>query len=343
MTRRRALALLLTALLVWGGAIVVAPAVATRDAPAFAREPAPDLSAFADEEIGLVEITEVSDDRVGAGTGIVIDPSGLVLTAYHVVDDGGRLEVAEAGSDETLAARVLGFDRGKDIALLQVDAPTDLATVRIGDSDTVKVDDAVIARGNAPRSGTPLTRREGEVKESKHDIELVDGAWHRGYLRTNVEIKSGDSGGALLDEEGRVVGLNAASRDGTSTSFHVPINEALAIADQIRSGQSTATVHVGPPAALGVAIDVDVWGVERPALGVRVREIAPDGPAARGGIVPGDVIVAFNGRPITSWVELLAALDAEQPGNRVELTWVDREFISHTALFTLETGQDGAS
>ncbi|MET0699945.1 MAG: trypsin-like peptidase domain-containing protein [Mycobacterium sp.] len=301
-------------------------------------------------EPGLVQITTMVDYQgvVGNGTGIILSPNGEILTNHHVVQGANSIQVLSIATGQTFAADVIGYDRDDDIALLQARGASTLPVAPLGDSASVGIGDPVLTIGNANGTGNPLTHEQGVVTELGRSIDAQDeltGSSHElgDLIASSTNLRSGDSGGALVNSAGQVVGLNAAAtlnfKMGRSTpggqGFAIPINKALDIANQIRSGASSPTVHIGPSAMLGVGISAG--GDERDS-GLPVRSILRDGPAAAAGLQPGDVITSIDGTPIGSANALTAVLDQRYPGNVIDLAWRDAAGQNRDAKVTLGSG-----
>jgi len=177
--------------------------------------------------------------EIGAGTGIVIDAEGLVLTNNHVVDGASAITATDVGNHRSYPVSVLGRDRSHDIALIQLTGATALATAPLGDSSTVAVGERVMAVGNAGgRGGTP-SRVAGNVTALNQTITAADDVTKRaerltGMIAVAARVRPGDSGGPLVNSAGQVVGIDTAAGDSpTGTDgFAIPINTALQISRQ---------------------------------------------------------------------------------------------------------------
>lgn len=295
-------------------------------------------------EIGDTGIVQILGDAPYGGykeegAGIVIDPNGLVLTVFHVVEEANALDVLVPETGREYRAKVLGYDRTADVALISLADAHGLATAPLGDSSTVESGDRVIARGSAAGVGRPLTRTEGEVIALDAEA-FVDGVHRPGCIATDAVTDHGDSGGPLFGTTGTVIGLNDAAN--SERAFAVPIDKAMAIADSILARTPTPSVHVGPPATLGVGFGMPEFDTARTGFGVLVREVFPGQPAEAAGIETGDVIVAIDGAPVTSWLSLLTLLDRHTVGDVVDVTWLDHALASRTAAVTLVAGRDGS-
>jgi S1-C subfamily serine protease len=221
---------------------------------------------------GLVDImsTLKFNGETAEGTGMIISTSGLVLTNNHVIDGATSVRANLAtSSDQSFSVRVLGYDAADDVALLQLRGASRLTPVTFGNSSQVRLGTPVLALGNAEGHGGArpaqgiINALDRSIQASDEGSNSTENLKH--MLQTNAKIEQGDSGGALANNAGQVIGMITAantSTPGTSSSsgsggslgFAIPINSALAIARQIASGQPSATVHIGLPGFLGVEV-----------------------------------------------------------------------------------------
>lgn len=278
-----------------------------------------------------------------AGTGIVLTSNGEVLTNNHVVRGATTIHVVLPQSKRTYAARVLGYNVTADVALLQLQHASGLATASIGNSATLRRGQSVTAVGNAGGTGfltvttgriTGLGRTITVDDDQGGAVQLVD------LLETDAALQPGDSGGPLLDSERRVIGMDSAasasfSFRGSNDAYAIPINRAVSIAKQIVAGHGTTQVHVGRTAFLGVQLQ-PAGAFEK--SGVLVGGVVSNGPVAQAGVVAGDVLTALNGRAIASPAKLVSALLVHHPGDKVTLTWSDASGETHTASIALASG-----
>ena len=218
---------------------------------------------------GLVDITSnlKYNGETAEGTGMIISASGLVLTNNHVIDQSTSVRVNLATSEnQSFSAKVLGYDAADDVALLQLQGASGLTPVHFGNSSQVRLGTPVLALGNAEGHGG-ATPAQGIINALDRSIQASDEGSNstenlNHMLQTNAQIEQGDSGGALANNAGQVIGMITAantstpgqSSSGSTLGFAIPINSALAIARQIASGQPSATVHIGLPGFLGVEV-----------------------------------------------------------------------------------------
>ncbi len=279
-----------------------------------------------------------------AGTGMILTPSGEVLTNNHVIRVATRIRVSVPATGRAYGARVLGYSVTADVALLELTGASGLVTVSVGNSSTVEVGDAVTAVGNAGGTGR-LTAKQGSITGIGRTITVSDGQGLRAQLtrllETDAGVRSGDSGGPLLDAAGRVVGMTAAasfelgSRSASSNGYAIPINRAVSIARQIERGKSSATIHVGATPFLGISADTRSLGN---VSGVLVAGVRVASPAARAGLEKGDVIVSFNGNAVPTYSKLVSRLLRWHPGDKVRLAGGDAFGRRDEAIVALTSG-----
>lgn len=307
------------------------------------------VAARVDADLVDVNTNLAYEDTAAAGTGMVIDSDGVVLTNNHVVRGATTIHVRDVGKNKTYSATVVGYDIDADIAVLRLEGASGLKTVPIGNSSSLRVGAAVTAIGNAGGTGGTPSASSGTVtaldKSITAEDELVGPEQLSGLIETTASLEPGDSGGPLVSASGKVVGMDTAAssgfqfQSGTNEGFAIPINTALSIADQIEAGHFSSTVHAGATAFLGV--EVTSMGYFRGTSffsGALVDAVVPASPAEKAGIGYGDVITSFGGRSITSATALTTAVLKASPGTKVELRWVDQYGTSHHATVTLANG-----
>src|SRR5580700_3028102 len=196
-------------------------------------------------------------------TGMVINPNGLVLTNNHVIDGSTKITATVAATGKTYPATVVGYDKTRDIALIQLQNASGLTIVPIGNSSSVKIGNAVVALGNAERRGR-ITAAAGEVTGLNQTITASEEGGSTasetltGMIQTDADIVPGDSGGPLAGSTG-VIGMDTAGnavsdQQQASAGFAIPINTALSVARQIAGGHASSTVTIGYPPFVGIFI-----------------------------------------------------------------------------------------
>jgi S1-C subfamily serine protease len=215
--------------------------------------------------IVLINTTLQYASEQAAGTGMVINSDGLVLTNNHVIENSTKITATVIATGQTYTAKVLGYDMTGDIALIKLQNASGLRTVPMGNSGTVRVGDPVVAMGNAEGQNA-IVPAQGKITGLNKTITATDqgGAVSsetlHGMLQTDADIVSGDSGGPLADARGRVIGMDTAGNNvrfpdqQSAAGFAIPINTALAVASQIAQGQASSTVTIGYPPFIGIYI-----------------------------------------------------------------------------------------
>lgn len=307
--------------------------------------------ASADESTGVVIIETVLgyQDGEAAGTGLVLTSDGLILTNKHVVEGSTEIAVTIATTGETYTATVVGTDAEDDVAVLQLEGASDLATVAI-DDDGVSAGDAVTAVGNAEGGGV-LMAADGSITAVDASVTTAasattEGETLDGMIEIAADVVSGDSGGAVLDAEGEVVGVTTAASSGSSTTiaYAIPVEEALGIVDEILAGDESNGASIGYPAFLGVQIAgatssaYGQGGQTTTTAGAAIAGVIEGTPAASAGLVAGDVVTAVDGVAVADAESLSELLAGYEPGDAVTITWTDTAGTSETAVVTLIEG-----
>jgi S1-C subfamily serine protease len=294
-------------------------------------------------EAAIVDInTTVAGGGAAAGTGMVLTSGGEVVTNNHVVDGATSLSVTIPSTGRTYDARVLGVDPTADVALIQLTGASGLKTVKIASASAVKVGASVIAIGNALGQGGPPSVTEGSITALDQAITASEDngtSEHlTGLIESDAPISPGDSGGALVDSNGQVVGMITAGqtrgfRSSTSDiGYAVPAPTAIGVVNQIRSGRSTSQVIIGGGAGyIGVQVrDSD--------SGVQVVGVESGSPAEQAGITAGSIITAINGTSVSDSQTMGNLIHQHQPGQTITVAWTDQAGTSHSASVTLESG-----
>jgi serine protease Do len=246
------------------------------------------------------------------GSGVIISPDGYILTANHVVDGAVEIEVSVAGNKKTFAAKIVGTDPPTDIAVLKIDA-NNLPAITLGDSDQLEVGDVVVAIGDPFDIGQTVT--SGIVSALGRSGLGFNG--YENFIQTDAAINPGNSGGALVDAEGRLIGINTAivseSGGNQGIGFAVPVNMARHDLERLLSGGKVSRGLIGVypqdiTPALAQAFNLPDEN------GALVGSVTPNFPADKAGIKSGDVITAFNGKKITDAHDLILNVSDTAPG-----------------------------
>jgi S1-C subfamily serine protease len=321
-----------------------------------ARKAVAGVAATVDPGLVDIDVTLGYPGERGSATGMVLTPSGEVLTNNHVVNGATSITATDIGNGRTYRARVVGYDRTHDVAVLQLQGASGLQTVTLGTSSKLGIGSSVTAIGNAGGAGGTPKASAGLVTSLAQTITASDASGSNaqrlsGLIETNADVRPGDSGGPLVNDAGEVVGMNAAtsasfaSQPAYHQAYAIPIDQAMVIARTIEQGSTTATVHSGPTAFLGVEVlppgqqgavlsGPGALQVPGAVLGGTIAGY----PAQKAGLVQGDVITAVDGRPVSSAPSLPDVLGAYHPGDTVQVQWVDPSGQTHSAAITLATG-----
>ena len=269
----------------------------------------------------------------GAGSGVIVDPSGLILTNRHVVGNGGSLTVYLADGRE-YDATIEGIDTLTDLALLSIDA-TDLPAATLGDSSAVEVGELAVAIGN-PQGDLPGSVTAGIISALEREIVVGDASGTqapealRHLIQHDAAINPGNSGGPLLADDGSVIAVNTAVAGGAQgIGFAIPINLAKPIVKQVLAGEPIERPYigiyfteVGVQLAADEGLTVDSGVIVRGDAQAGRSGVIAGGPADVAGLKDGDVLTQIDGRPIDATHQLDVALLEREPGDTIDLTVV---------------------
>jgi S1-C subfamily serine protease len=332
----------------------------------------------------LVDIVSTMGDQgaAAAGTGIVLTSNGTVLTNNHVIRGATSIKVTDVGNGRTYTAKVVGYDATKDVAVIQLQNASGLTTANLGDSSSVRSGDTVTALGNAGGKGGTPSVATGAVTALNQGITAsdegsgVNSEQLTGLIETNANIQPGDSGGALVNSYGQVIGMNTAASSGTQfqsassqsavQAYAIPIDNAETIARQIEAGQGSSTVHIGATAFLGIESDGSSSGSgsgnsggfgdgsgfggfgsqgggsgtngSGTSSGVTIAGALSGSPAASAGLTAGDTITSVAGQTVSSATDIQQILVKYHPGDKVSISWVDQSGQTQTTTVTLASG-----
>lgn len=264
----------------------------------------------------------------GLGSGVVVTADGYILTNNHVVEGADSINVSLADGRE-LEAEVIGADPKTDVAVIKVDAGK-LPFVTIGDSDRIRVGDVVFAVGNPLGIGQTVTMGIVSATGRNNLGILADAGGYENFIQTDAAINQGNSGGALIDAQGRLLGINTAiissSRGNIGLGFAIPVNQAIAVT---RSLIETGSVQRG---FLGITSDPDnpgltpelaeSLGLPRDTRGVLVTDVTGDSPAEKAGLARNDVIVAVDKLEIRTIYDLRNAISQKMPGTKITVEYL---------------------
>jgi serine protease Do len=246
----------------------------------------------------------------GVGSGFILSNDGYVMTNAHVVDGADEVVVTLTDKRE-FKARIVGFDKRTDVAVVKIDA-TGLPAVRIGDVSKLKVGEWVMAIGSP--FGLENTVTAGIVSAKQRDT-----GDYLPFIQTDVAINPGNSGGPLLNMRGEVVGINSQiySRSGgfMGISFSIPIDEAIRVADQLRANGRVIRGRIGVTIAPVTKEVAESIGLGKP-MGALVQNVESGGPAEKAGIEPGDIIVKVDGKAVERSGDLPRIVGMTKPGSR---------------------------
>jgi Do/DeqQ family serine protease len=290
-----------------------APAVVSITATKLARNPHADDPRF---RFFFGDRAPAPQQQLGLGSGVIVSPEGYLLTNHHVVADAVDIEVQLADGRST-RAQLVGSDVETDIAVLKIDLPA-LPVLALADARSLQVGDAVLAIGNPFNIGQTVTAGIVSALERTQRGSTP----FQSFIQTDAAINPGNSGGALVDAQGSLVGINTAifSRSGGNMGigFAVPIDTARGVMEQLVRGGKVKRGFIGVDPR-----DLNAELAESLALpikaGALITGVLNDGPAAKGGVRPGDVVVRVGDKPVANSAELLAAVAALPPDSEAQL------------------------
>ena len=255
--------------------------------------------------------------RSSLGSGVIVSANGYILTNHHVVEAADEVEVALVDGRKAKAS-LIGSDPETDLAVLKVKLQ-DLPAITLGQSEQVKVGDVVLAVGNPFGVGQSVTMGiVSALSRSRVGINTFED-----FIQTDAAVNPGNSGGALTDTSGNLIGINTAiySRSGGSLGigFAIPVHSAKQIMEQIIQSGSVVRGWLGVSMQDLTEDLAESFGLDN-LTGSLIANVLKDGPADKAGIKPGDIIIAVEGKAVKSTSELLKAVAALPPGSTVDIT-----------------------
>jgi len=265
--------------------------------------------------------------RESLGSGFIVDPKGYIITNNHVIEKADKIYVKLStdpdNQDQGRPARVIGFDKSTDLAVIKIDTSTPLPTVKLGNSDTAQVGDWVEAIGSPFALAQTVTA--GIISAKNRTIEKGASGEFQHFIQTDAAINPGNSGGPLLNMNGDVIGVNTAiytqSAGYQGIGFAMPSNTVANVYnDLIGAGHKVTRGSIGIRFNQGLSGAVNrVYGFK---AGVLVQQVQPGGPAEKGGIKVGDIITTIDGRPIKDGDDLVNEITSRRPGSSIRLGYV---------------------
>jgi S1-C subfamily serine protease len=324
---------------------------------------APAIAKSVDPKLVDIDTTLNFENAKAAGTGIVLTSNGEILTNNHVIESASSISVTDIGNGKTYGAKVVGYDRTSDVAVLKLENASGLQAVGLGNSSSVHTGEKVVAIGNAGGTGGTPSYAGGSVTALDQSISASDegdatSEKLTGLIQSNADIEPGDSGGPLVTTGGKVIAMDTAASAGFSfdqggasatQGYSIPVNTALKIAGEIEAGKSSSVVHIGPTAFLGVSVAAPSsagssfggFGQPVPApssTGAEIASIVAGSPASHAGLTEGDTVIAIAGRSVTVPSSLTTILAAEKPGASVPVVYFDPSGAKHTVTVQLASG-----
>ncbi len=269
----------------------------------------------------------------GVGSGVVVTSDGYILTNNHVVDGAEKIHV-DLTDGRTLEAKVIGTDKASDLALVKVEA-SNLPTATLGNSDAAQVGDVVLAIGDPLNVGQTVTM--GIVSAKGRSTSAGDGSY-QDFLQTDAPINHGNSGGALVNTKGEVIGINAEMLSPVDANigigFAIPSNMARHVMDDLKKDGRVRRAQLGVEVQAVTSDLAQSLGLKHVG-GVIVGKVNPDSAADRAGLKRGDVIVSFNGQSVTDINSLRNHVAESQPGSSASLV-INRDGAEKTVAVKLD-------
>ena len=265
--------------------------------------------------------------RESLGSGFIVDPKGYIITNNHVIEKADKIYVKLStdpdSQDLGRPARVIGTDKATDLAVIKIDTNSALPTVKMGNSDQAQVGDWVEAIGSPFALAQTVTA--GIVSAKNRTIEPGVAGQFQHFIQTDAAINPGNSGGPLLNMNGEVIGVNTAiytqSAGYQGIGFAMPANTVVAVYNDLISPSHKVTrgsIGISFRSGLSGAVN-RVYGFKN---GVLVQQVQPGGPADKGGIKPGDIIITIDGRNIKDGDDLVSDIASRRPGSSIRLGYV---------------------
>ena len=273
-------------------------------------------------------------ERVGTGSGVIVSPDGYIITNNHVIDGYSEIEIT-TNNNKSYKANLIGTDPGTDIAVLKINTDRMLPYISFGDSDITKIGEWVLAVGNPFNLNSTVTA--GIISAKSRDLNKYDNK-NESYIQTDAAVNKGNSGGALVNTNGQLIGINTAISSVTGGfvgySFAVPSNVARKVFEDIIE---FGDVQKGLLGVIGQALNSDIakkFDVIE-TEGFYISEIEKGFGADISGLKPGDIIKSIDGLKINKFADLSGYLSTKRPGQKVSIMFI-RKNLEKTVMITLK-------
>jgi S1-C subfamily serine protease len=296
------------------------------------------LQSISDATTALVQKLAKSivsvNSQMSQGTGVVLNKDGYIITCNHAIAGCNRVKVGQG--QKTYDARIVGADPYNDIALLKAEKNLGFQPIELGDSSNLNTGQFVLALAN-PFNRQQPTATTGIITNPDGTLRGLRGTAMENIIATDAKLNPGFSGGPLVDAQGKLIGINTAYV--WSRGIAIPVNKVKTIADRLMSGREIKKAYLGI-IANSVAIPREIaeqTGIDQDS-GVMIFSVERGSPAKDAGLAMGDVIVGFNGKPVTSFYDLPRLLAEDVIGKETKLTIIRREKLLELNIAPTESG-----
>jgi len=279
----------------------------------------------------------------GLGSGVIVSTDGYIITNNHVVEGADELKVL-LNDERELTAKIIGTDPKTDVAVIKIEAEK-LPSAILADSDNLRVGDVVFAIGNPLDVGQTVTM--GIVSATSRRVGILeDVAGYEDFIQTDAAINQGNSGGALIDARGRLVGINSAilstSQGNIGIGFAIPINLASSIMHSLIETGTVARGYMGVETDVLTAEMAESFGVSRDTKGLLITNLPPGGPASKSDLKREDIITSINGKPVSNGNDLRLRIAQIPPGTTVDVDYIRNGKPGKTQVTLAQRPDDNA-
>ena len=272
---------------------------------------------------GSFEQPQQPQQQRGGGSGVIISPDGYIVTNNHVVEDASEVKVT-LNDNRTFTAKVIGTDPTTDVALVKIDA-TDLPNIPFGESDALRLGEWVLAIGSP--YGLQSTVTAGIISAKARNLDIIPSQFRiESFIQTDAAVNPGNSGGALVNMKGEVIGINSAKLASTEVEgmgYAIPITRVSSIIEELMNETTRTKVADSQKSSIGIAgitVDSNINAAYGIPAGVYVASVTPGSGAEAAGIRKGDVITKFDGKTVSTIQELKEKLQYYAAGEAVSIT-----------------------